>query len=54
VLGVLGVLARHSARRGRRPGVAAARSAVIMVRRVIAEDHADVHPPGAPGSRTSS
>jgi hypothetical protein len=57
----LGVLARlRSAwpplgRAGTTPApVAAAQIAVIMVRRVIMEDHAGEHPPGVPGSRTSS
>jgi hypothetical protein len=40
----------HGSARRDRP----TRSAVIMVGRVIAEDHADAHPPAAPGSRTSS
>jgi hypothetical protein len=45
-------LTRHPGQPGalRRP----ARSTVIMIRRVVTEDHAGEHAPGVPGSRTSS
>jgi hypothetical protein len=47
-------LARHPGRPGRPEPAVPARSAVIMARRVVTEDHAGEHAPGVPGSRTSS